>query len=188
MTKKGRVILTDNEAMLLALVARAEPITAYQIAKAYDLSPVSNFNTSKGKIYPIIKRLKARGLLLAEGIAADGRGTERLTCTNAGRDEIRKWVMKIGSGDLLLEDPLRTKVQSFDLLSPDQRVEWVVRAKEELLAKMKELEDYRERVTAPFHELVHENAVASIRVRLTWLDLVFFEVTNARQMDRVPPA
>ena len=188
MNMGGRTILTDNEAMLLALVARAEPITAYQIAKAYDLSPVSNFNTSKGKIYPIIKRLKARRLLIAQNIADDGRGTERLSCTDAGRDEIRKWVMRIAPSDTLLEDPLRTKVQSFDLLSPEQRIEWVVKAKEELLAKMKELEDYRERVTAPFHELVHENAVASIRVRLTWLDLVFFEVTNSRQVDRVPPA
>ena len=56
--RKSQLSLTENEGTLLALVARAEPITAYQIAKVYEESPVSNFNTSKGKIYPMIKRLR----------------------------------------------------------------------------------------------------------------------------------
>lgn len=180
MAAAKRTILTDNEAMLLALVARAQPITAYQIAKAYDLSPVSNFNTSKGKIYPIIKRLKARGLVLAEEIAGDARGTERLSCTAAGLDEVRAWVMRIAPADLLLEDPLRSKVQSFDLLSADQRVAWARRARDGLLEKMAELDEYRHNVTTPFHFLVEANAMASIQVRLSWLDLVLQELTDGR--------
>jgi DNA-binding PadR family transcriptional regulator len=176
-----RTKLTDNEAMLLALVARAQPITAYQIAKAYDLSPVSNFNTSKGKIYPIIKRLKQRGLVVAEEIAGDARGTERLSCTRAGLAEIRAWVMRVAPADLLLEDPLRSKLQSFDLLSPDQRLEWVANAQAGLQAKMDELDAYRDSVTTPFHALVDANAMASIRVRLTWLDLVCQELASDRE-------
>ena len=37
-----------------------QPATAYQISKIYAESPVSNFGTSKGKIYPLINDAGAR--------------------------------------------------------------------------------------------------------------------------------
>src|SRR5688500_7080847 len=55
--------LTDNEGPLLVLVLRVQPVTAYQIAKIYADSPVTDFNASKGKLYPLIQRLVGRGLL-----------------------------------------------------------------------------------------------------------------------------
>ena len=53
----GDLSLTDHEGTFLALVLRIQPVTAYLVSKIYDGSPVSNFNTSKGKIYPLIRRL-----------------------------------------------------------------------------------------------------------------------------------
>src|SRR4029450_5847371 len=109
--------LTENEGLLLALLARAGPPTAYQIAKAYDLSPVSNFNTSKGKIYPMIKRLQKSGLIRGVARKDDARGTERLTCTKAGLKKVKQWVLNIQPAHILPEDGLRSRVQSFDLLN-----------------------------------------------------------------------
>ena len=181
--RKSQLSLTENEGTLLALVARAEPITAYQIAKVYEESPVSNFNTSKGKIYPMIKRLREAGLLRARSVKGDARGTERLETTSKGRQAIRTWIKDIRPSHLLPEDPLRTKVQSFDLLSREERIEWVSELKVELLQKLEQLEQYGREVTVPYQELVHENAMRSLRSRMDWLDLVLNQVVRQTGRD-----
>ena len=164
--------LSDNEGTLLALVLRAGPLTAYQIARVYEESPVSNFNTSKGKIYPLIRRLRERGLIASTPVDGDARGTEQLSCTDRGRAAVRDWVKEVRPTHLLLEDPLRTKVQSFDLLSRDERIRWIVDLKAELLKKLEEVEEYGRQVTVPYQEFVHENAVRSLRSRMDWLDTI----------------
>lgn len=178
--------LTESEGTLLALVTRAAPITAYQIARVYDRSPVTNFNTSKGKIYPIIRRLKARGLLVSESVEGDGRGTERLRPTRAGNEAVRRWAREILPSHALLEDPLRTRIQSFDLLTREERIEWCARAKAALTAKLEELERYKEEVDVPLKAFVHDGAVSAVQARLQWLDrmLIAFATTD----DRPAPA
>lgn len=164
--------LTESEGMLLALVVRAEPITAYQIASVYDRSPVTNYNTSKGKIYPMVRRLKSRGLLQAETVEQDARRTERLSATAAGREAVRHWTKEILPPFALLEDPLRTRLQSFDLLTREERLEWCASAKAMLAEKLEQLEQYRQTVDVPFHGLVHDGAMSALRARIDWLDRV----------------
>lgn len=166
------VRLTDNEGTLLALVRRAQPITAYEIARVYDASPVSNFNTSKGKIYPLVKRLKQLGLLTGAAVEGDRRGTERLSSTPAGDEALRGWLLDRRGPHILLEDPLRTQVQSFDLLTRHERLDWIASARAALEDKLAELAAYADTVDVPYHELVHDNAVSSVTARLAWLDRV----------------
>jgi DNA-binding PadR family transcriptional regulator len=175
---RSRAKLTDHEATLLALVARAEPITAYQIAKVYEESPVSNFNTSRGTIYPIIRRLREADFLRAELVEGDARRTEQLQVTGAGREAIRNWVKEMRPAHLLPEDPLRTKIQSFDLLSRDERISWIAELKVQLLNKLQELERYGDEVSVPYHEFVQDNAVRSIRSRMDWLDRLLHRVVQ----------
>lgn len=167
---KAKSQLTDDEGTFLALVARIQPATAYQLSKVYEDSPVSNFGTSKGKIYPLIRRLKERGLLRSKPVQGDARGTEMLICTAAGERAVKDWVAEIRPNHLLLDDPLRTKVQSFEMLSPDERRSWISTARNALNAKLEHLETYGQEVTVPFKEFVHDNAASSIRSRLEWLD------------------
>jgi DNA-binding PadR family transcriptional regulator len=164
------VRLTDDEGTFLSLLVRLEPATAYQLSKVYADSPVSNFGTSKGKIYPLIRRLKERGLVESTLVRNDGRGSEQLSATSRGRDAARRWVMDIRSNHLLLEDPLRTKVQSFGLLNSSEQRAWIAQAKTALRAKLAEVETYGTEVSVPYKELVHDNALGSLRVRLEWLD------------------
>jgi DNA-binding PadR family transcriptional regulator len=164
------VRLTDDEGTFLSLLVRLEPATAYQLSKVYADSPVSNFGTSKGKIYPLIRRLKERGLVVSSLVKDDGRGSEQLSATSRGRDAARCWVMDIRANHLLLEDPLRTKVQSFELLSNGEQLAWIGQVRTALHAKLAELERYGTEVSVPYKELVHDNAVCSLRVRLEWLD------------------
>lgn len=169
----GKHELTDNEGTLLSLVLRIQPTTSYQIIKIYSDSPISNFNTSKGKIYPLINRLEEAGLIAKKRIDTDRRRTEELRCTARGKQAIKDWVLKVRSEHLLLDDPLRTKVQSFELLSPEERAQWILDVKEELHRKLEELEEYGRSVEVPFKEFVHDNAVRSIRARIDWLDRMY---------------
>lgn len=162
--------LTDDEGTFLSLVVRLEPATAYQLSKVYADSPVSNFGTSKGKIYPLIRRLRDRGLIKSSQVEGDGRGSEQLSSTNLGRDAARRWVSDIRESHLLLEDPLRTKVQSFGLLSRDQQLAWIAKVRLELEAKLAEVHAYGAEVSVPYKEHVHDNAVSSLKARLAWLD------------------
>jgi DNA-binding PadR family transcriptional regulator len=173
--------LTDHEGTFLSLVLRIQPATAYQVTKIYEDSPVSNFNTSKGKIYPLIRRLAERGLLAKQPIAGDGRGAEELSCTAEGRKAVREWARQVRPTHLLLDDPLRTKVQSFGLLSRDEQIQWIVQVKEQLHAKLAELEAYRQEVDVPFKDFLHDNAVSSIRARMDWLDRMLFGIMHGRE-------
>jgi DNA-binding PadR family transcriptional regulator len=170
--------LTDHEGTFLSLVLRVQPVTAYLVTKIYEQSPVSNFNTSKGKIYPLIRRLEERGLLKKKVVAGDRRGTEELLCTSEGRKAVKQWVKEVRPTHLLLEDPMRTKVQSFDLLSDKERMDWVIEAKAQLHRKLAELEAYGKGVDVPFKAIVHDNAVSSIRARMDWLDRMLFSMSG----------
>ncbi|MFL6752123.1 MAG: hypothetical protein ACJ8D5_00755 [Sphingomicrobium sp.] len=176
--------LTDDEGTFLALLIRVQPATAYQLSKVYAESPVSNFGTSKGKIYPLVERLKERGFLRKRAVAGDARGSDRLECTARGEEAVRAWAMEIRPTHLLLDDPLRTKLQSFDLLSRDEQLEWIVTAKTGLQQKLEELEAYAAEVTVPFKDQVHDNAVSSVRCRMEWLDRLLASIVKAKRTTR----
>lgn len=177
---KGHPELTDHEGTVLSLIHRIQPATAYQVWTIYAESPVSNFNTSKGKIYPMIARLVEWGLLRSEKVETDGRGTERLWCTPEGEQALLKWVKQIKPTHLLLEDPLRTKVQSFYLLSPDEQIDWIISAKDQLNGRLELLDEYGASVTVPYQDFVHDNAVRSTRARIAWLDRMLSALHRAR--------
>jgi DNA-binding PadR family transcriptional regulator len=171
--------LTDDEGTFLSLLVRAGPATAYQISKIYAASPVSNFGTSKGKIYPLIRRLREQGLIRSIPVEGDRRGSELLESTAAGIEAVRDWVKDIRPHYALLEDPLRTKVQSFELLTPREQLRWIRDAEAALAGKLEELERYRAEVDVPFKELVHANAVASVETRIEWLRRLARDIEGA---------
>jgi DNA-binding PadR family transcriptional regulator len=164
--------LTDNEGSLLALVLRRQPVTAYQLLKIYEQSPVSSFNESKGSLYPLIRRMKQRGLLAARRVSGDGRNAELLTCTEDGRNAVRDWVLQVRPSHVLPDDPLRTKIISFGLLDPDQQREWIDRVRAAVDQKIEEVEAYAVGLDMPYQHLVHANAIAALRDRIAWLDLL----------------
>jgi DNA-binding PadR family transcriptional regulator len=161
--------LTDDEGTFLSLLVRVQPATAYQLSKIYAESPVSNFGTSKGKIYPLIRRLKERGMLASRAVAGDARKSEVLRATAKGKEAVRRWVKQVKPTHLLLEDPLRTMVQSFELLSREEQLEWISNVEAGLEAKLAELEEYGATVHVPFKDQVHDNAVSATISRLEWL-------------------
>jgi DNA-binding PadR family transcriptional regulator len=164
--------LTDNEGSLLALVLRRQPIKPYRLLKIYEQSPVSSFNESKGNLYPLIRRLIAGGFLAAEAVPDDKRRSEVLRCTDKGRAAVKSWVQQIQPGQVLLNDPLRTKIISFDLLDADQQGEWIARLRAMVGEKIRDIEAYSAALDMPMQQLVVDNAMRSLNERLAWLDEV----------------
>ena len=172
--------LTDDEGTFLALLLRVQPASAYQLSKIYEASPVSNFGTSKGKIYPMISRLRDGGLLTSKRVPRGSRHVEFLTCTREGERALKVWLQEFRPEHLLLEDPLRTKIQSFELLSRIEQIEWLLEAKAQLSKKLDDLEAYGEEVEVPFQEWVHDNAVSALRSRLQWIDRVLLDLGRSK--------
>ena len=182
--EKPRRRLSDHEGALLDLVRRTQPVTAYRIVKIFEKSPVAAFNSSLGQVYPTMKRLAKDGLVESTTVADDGRGTATWTCTTAGEDALRDWVLDIKSSHLLIEDPLRTKLMSFDLLSQEERMLWLVDVKAVLAAKLEEQIAYDQEVEMPYQDLVHDNAISGLRARMDWLDRVLAKIVKTGRDDR----
>ena len=171
--------LTDNEGMLLALLLRRQPITAYQLAKHFEVSPLGIVNSSKGAVYPAITRLRVRGLIAAEAIEGDRRGAEQLVCTDTGRAAVKQWTMDLREPHFVPVDPLRSKVMSFDLLSRDERIEWIVDAKAHMTARLEAIEADGDAADSTFDRLGRDGAVATLKARLQWLDRLLHAVVKA---------
>lgn len=161
--------LTDDEGAFLALLMRAQPATAYQLRQICGQSPVTNFGISKGKFYPLIHRLKSKELVASHPISGDARGSEWLVSTNRGAEAVRYWIKGIKPAHLLPEDALRTRLQSFHLLSKDEQWEWLSTTEIYLKGKLLELLSHPDSYTGPYNDLVRDNALTSVRSRLVWL-------------------
>lgn len=163
--------VTHYEATVLSLIERLQPVTAYQIRKVLAASPTTGISNSTGKIYPIVGRLKERGWIAAEAVEDDLRNAERLRCTEAGKQVLRRWVKSLGRAHLLPEDPLRTKILSIGLLSKPEQVRWLTTVRSDLVKQQAVIEEFAREHPSPIHDLAHANARMSTAARIAWVDL-----------------
>ena len=162
--------LSEHESLTLAMIARFQPTTVYQVRKLLNDSPTTSFSTSPGKMYPIIERLRARGLIEATRVAGDGRNTERFTVTPDGRAAVKAWVKAIRPVYLLPEDPLRTHAGFADMLGKAERAKWRVDLLAALQAKLVEIERFA--ASRPQKDLAHahDHALSVTRTRIAWVE------------------
>jgi DNA-binding PadR family transcriptional regulator len=161
--------ITEKEGSLLSLVLRRQPVTAYQLFKAYESSPVTSFNNSKGGVYPAIRRLRDRGLIVSEAVEGDARGTEALRCTDLGARAVDAWINAIADDQIVLDDPLRTRLLSLERLTRDQKLEWIDRALGLLAAKKQTVDRFNASITVPYQRFAYQGTIAAIEAKLNWL-------------------
>lgn len=162
--------MTDNEGSLLALVLSREPLTAYQLLRLYKQSPVIRFNESKGALYPIVRRLKARGYLEARQIPGMRRKAERLHCSHRGREAARRWIMKIEQRHILVEDPLRTRATYFGLLDRVEQHAWVAKARALTEQKLAVMSSALVQEGRDLGYAIEDNVFVALQGRLRWLE------------------
>jgi DNA-binding PadR family transcriptional regulator len=147
--------LTDLEGGALAEIAKRGPTTSYVVAQAFAQSPSEYWSGSAGAVYPMIKRLAARGLLETEA-AQDGR-RQRVDyrITPAGRAALEAWLLDADRAAGLGFDPLRTRLVHLDLVAPERRTQF--------------LNDVRTRSAEFAERPAFANVPLSQRVHRTWL-------------------
>lgn len=161
---------TELEAHALSLILRRPSLTAYQLRQTFADSPTRVIAMSQGTVYPLVQRLKKRGLIVAEEVKGDGRNAERLRCTATGEAALRAWLWR---SDLAIpEDPLRSKVLILNILDPAERERWAVAMRGQLLEALADLEDFAEANPGPWLDLAHDNARTGLLARIRWIERV----------------
>jgi DNA-binding PadR family transcriptional regulator len=147
--------LTDLEGAVLAEIAKRGVATSYVVARVFADSPSEFWSGSAGAVYPLTKRLAARGMLTAMA-DADGKRTRLdYRLTEAGRVAMEAWLLDGERAAGMGFDPLRTRMVYLDLVSPEKR--------RNLLAEV------RARHEAASQKSIWEDKPISREVHLTWM-------------------
>lgn len=163
--------LTHAEAMALMTAYRFGPLTTYRLRRFYAEAPVASYSNSTGTVYPVVRRLSARGLLEVRPVEGSRRGAETIACTEAGRRALKAWVMTLGNDEAILVDTARSKLACFTLLTPAERLEWFERLQQKLAEATQALEEfYANYKDVPFADLLQDNFVSTLESRRAWAE------------------
>lgn len=159
--------LTDLEGAALAEIARRGTATSYAVTQAFARSPSEFWSGSAGAVYPMIKRLAARGLLVGETGSAGKRARLDYRLTPEGRAAMEAWLLDADRAAEMGFDPLRTRLVHLDLVSSDRRKAFLteVRARSAAAAARPAFEGQ------PIARQIHETW---LKARAKWLAMLDF--------------
>ena len=163
--------LTELENLVLSIIWRTQPTTAYQVRYAFGRSSSEDAPASQGTVYPAIERLKRRELVEARS-TQDRRNTKQLWCTVSGENAVRRWVLSVSGR--LPDDPLRNRALALSVLAPAEYADWVKRAKMAVLEDLAEVEESAQANTGALLEVAHDNARLMHLARIRWLERLEF--------------
>jgi DNA-binding PadR family transcriptional regulator len=167
--KRSEGGLTDLESQVLSIILRFQPATAYQVRRAFSQSSSAPKMLSQGSMYPVVVRLKERGLIEVGGVGQREK-TERLKCTAAGEKLVRQWLYDFSTA--LPQDPLSIRFFALPVLDQDARKAWIADAKIAVLESLARIEDIAQASTGTHSELLHDNARLASLARIRWLERV----------------
>jgi DNA-binding PadR family transcriptional regulator len=177
--------LTESEGRVLALIARLEAPTTYTIFAVLEATPTASMQASKGAIYPIVERLKARALVAVTQVPNSGRGAETLAVTAAGMEAVREWVRDIRDEHILPYDPLRMRIPALQFLSPEERMEWLATAKQLNQRKADQVDAFQAEAETAFAEVEQSAAFSSLWGQSKWLDKLLIELIEGPAVPQV---
>ena len=119
--ESSNATLTELEGAVLATIAERGPMTAYGLKEIFRRSPSGFWSGSAGAVYPLVKRLEARGLLTSAETSASKRPKREFAISTEGQRLMRAWIADVAQATNLGYDPLRTRAQFSHLLDQDQR-------------------------------------------------------------------
>ena len=178
--KNTRQHLTESEGRVLSLIARLDTPTTYAIFSILETSPTASLQASKGAIYPIVERLKARKLISVEKVPGSGRGAETLSVTAEGFIEIKKWVCDLRPEHILPYDPLRMRIPALQFLSTDEQLEWLATAKRLNQQTADRVDAYQSEVEMAFASITHSAAFSVLWAQSKWLDKLLIELVEGK--------
>lgn len=85
--------LTELEGSVLALIGGDTPVTGYALTRMTAESPSEYWSGSAGAVYPLVKRMAERGLVLAEFGNQGKRPRTSYSLTKSGRSALKRWLL-----------------------------------------------------------------------------------------------
>jgi len=175
--------MTELDQIVLAIVARDGPMSAYDVRKVFAGSLTPGWSSSAGSIYPSIRRLESEGLV---SIAAPqgARETRKVSINTAGATALGAWLTS-DSADIAAAtpDPIRTRCYFLSLMEEGERQAFLVSALHHTEAALSAAQNSRGQRQAagedPLFHLVSEGVVFQLRARRNWLQSM---------IDKMPPA
>ena len=113
--------LTELEGAALGVILRDGPCTSYALKEVFRASLSDFWSGSAGAIYPLVRRLEKRGLVISELTSTGRRARRDYRITPAGRRAFQHWLTDAEKAAGMGFDPLRTRLVFFDQLSPEAR-------------------------------------------------------------------
>jgi len=153
---------------------RHEPRSGYEIKQAVDNSTRFFWAASYGQIYPELRRLAKAGLVEGESQPTGGRRRTVYSLTDAGRDELLRWLNR-PPARLELRDEGLLKLFFAGAAEPGQAVE-IIDAKQRLakekLAALRVIEPFAAGAASsdPFPYMVLRYGVESSEWVIAWCD------------------
>lgn len=170
-------VLTEIEGAILSEIAHRGNTTAFRVRRAFELSPSSEWSGSAGAIYPAIKRLRDRGLIIGEA-TTDRRATLRISLTDAGQAAMLAWACDPDRASSVGIDPFRLRSGIWRRLPDADRVIVLRGSAESIRANIRFLEEYR----IGLDDVEAERIELSLAVQAMRLDYI------ARQLRRLEEA
>jgi DNA-binding PadR family transcriptional regulator len=169
--------LSELELAVLGIVWKKGPCTPYAIRKEFLTSPTPHFSGSAGAIYPLVRRLEDRRLLVSE---PDPRGRKaRILCTltRRGRSALSKWLTSPVRDEAAspVFDPLRLRVFFLAALSRRQRRLFLDRAVDGLAKMIPVLDTDRKRYIRSgdrFSQLASDGMMQILKARIKWMKAI----------------
>lgn len=155
-------LLTDMEGAAFAILARTGPSTSYAIARAFADSPSEYWSGSAGAVYPMLKRLKSRGLVATKQSADGKRAKIEYRVTVKGHAAFEAWLLDAKRGAGWGFDPLRARAMELDLVSATKGRRFLQKALAHTEALLRE---------APPNLHARERTIrhAWLKARISWL-------------------
>ncbi|UIJ44802.1 PadR family transcriptional regulator [Sphingomonas cannabina] len=100
--------LTELEGAVLSEIHHRANRTAFQVQRAFQRSPSTEWSGSAGAVYPAIRRLIEGGLITATPMAG-GRKAQALEVTRAGVSALTAWACDPGRAAGVGLDPFRLR-------------------------------------------------------------------------------
>jgi len=159
---------------ILGLI-RQEPLSGYQIRKIFESSPLGNYSSSPGSIYPALKRLDKLGLV--EKIMMEGKNKARIQITPKGLDILKEWLL-LPPHRSIMEKNVNELLLRFAFMDPlvkkDQQLRFLTSFRDLLKPYITELKDYRKKeslhMTHSGH-LAYEHGILSYQATLEWCEI-----------------
>lgn len=166
--------MSELELAVLGLLWRDGPLTRYQVRKDFLNSPSSHWSGSAGAIYPLMERLEGWNWVRSQATQNGRRQSREYSITDAGKAALARELHPENLEDIcaVLVDPLRTRIQFYEVLPKQDRIRFLHEAEsglQEHLHGLKNKRDQESRNMKPQEHLATRGAILLTESRLQWI-------------------